>query len=58
MFVIFLIGDEEKCIQCDKRLKVCPMDVEMNNDSRKRKNATECILCNKCKKECPVKALK
>ena len=34
------------------------MDVEVNNDSRKRKNATECILCQKCKKECPVKALK
>ena len=50
--------DEEKCIQCGKCLQVCPMDVEVNNDSRKRKNATECILCQKCKKACPVKALK
>ena len=50
--------DESKCIQCGKCLKVCPMEVEVNNDSRKRKNATERILCHKCTKECPVKALK
>ena len=50
--------DESKCIQCGKCLKVCPMEVEVNNNSRKRKNATECILCHKCTKECPVKALK
>ena len=50
--------DEEKCIHCDRCLKVCPMDVEVNNNSRQRKNATECILCQKCKKACPVKALK
>ena len=50
--------DESKCIHCGKCLKVCPMDVEVNNDSRKRKNATECILCHRCTKECPVKALK
>lgn len=50
--------DEDKCIHCGKCLKVCPMEVEVNNDSRKRKNATECILCQKCKMECPVKALK
>lgn len=50
--------DEEKCIQCGKCLKVCPMDVEVNNNSRNRKNATECILCQKCKKSCPVNALK
>ena len=50
--------DEEKCIHCDKCLKVCPMDVEVNCNSRNRKNATECILCQKCKKACPVKALK
>ena len=50
--------DEEKCIHCDKCLKVCPMEVEVNNNSRKRKNATECILCQQCKKACPVGALK
>lgn len=50
--------DEDKCIKCGKCLKVCPMDVEVCNDSRHRKNATECILCLKCTKACPVKALK
>lgn len=50
--------DEAKCIHCGRCLKVCPMEVEVNNDSRKRTNATECILCHKCTKECPVKALK
>lgn len=50
--------DEKKCINCGKCLKVCPMDVEVNNNSRSRKNATECILCQKCTKVCPTKALK
>ena len=50
--------DEKKCIHCGKCIEVCPMDVEVNNDSRKRKNATECILCHNCTRACPVKALK
>lgn len=37
---------------------ICPMNVEVPNNSRKRKNATECILCMKCVEECPKKALK
>ena len=49
--------DETKCIKCNKCLKVCPMNVEVNNESRKRKNATECILCYECVKACPTKAL-
>ena len=49
--------DKTKCIGCKKCLKVCPMNVEVNNDSRKRKNATECILCYECVKACPTKAL-
>ena len=49
--------DKTKCINCKKCLKVCPMNVEVNNDSRKRKNATECILCYECVKACPTKAL-
>lgn len=50
--------DTKKCISCGKCLKVCPMDVDMTNPSRKRKNGTECILCMKCIQECPGKALK
>ena len=50
--------DEDKCIHCGKCREVCPMDVEVNNDSRKRRNATECILCHNCTRACPVKALR
>ncbi|MDO4852280.1 MAG: 4Fe-4S binding protein [Clostridia bacterium] len=49
--------DESKCVHCGKCLRTCPMNVEVNNDSRKRKNGTECILCMECKDVCPTKAL-
>ncbi len=49
--------DESKCVHCNKCLKVCPMNVEVNNDSRSRQYGTECIMCFDCKKACPVKAL-
>ena len=39
-------------------MKICPMDVEILNDSRKRKNGTECILCLNCAKDCPKNAIK
>ena len=50
--------DEEKCISCGKCKRVCPMDVEMTDNSRKRKNGTDCILCMECVKVCPKGALK
>lgn len=49
--------DESKCVQCGKCLRVCPMNVEVNEESRKRKRGTECILCYECTKVCPAKAL-
>ena len=49
--------DKEKCISCGKCEKVCPMNVDMTDNSRKRKNGTECILCMECVKTCPRKAL-
>lgn len=49
--------DTSKCISCGKCKKVCPMDVDMLDNSRNRKNGTECILCFECAKECPKKAL-
>lgn len=50
--------DWEVCISCGKCKKVCPMDVDMIDNSRRRKNGTECILCFECTKACPKKALK
>lgn len=49
--------DKEKCISCGKCKKVCPMNVDMIDNSRKRLNGTECILCFECVKNCPKKAL-
>ena len=50
--------DEEKCVSCGKCRRVCPMNVNPSANSRKRENATECILCLRCVEECPKKALK
>lgn len=33
------------------------MEVDMTDNSRKRKNGTECILCMACVKSCPKHAL-
>ncbi len=49
--------DKEKCVGCGKCKRVCPMDVDVTDNSAKRKNATECIMCMECVKACPKKAL-
>lgn len=49
--------DKEKCVSCGKCKQVCPMNVDVTDNSRKRKNGTECILCFECVKVCPKKAL-
>lgn len=49
--------DKEKCIACHKCQRNCPMNVDMTDNSRKRKNGTECILCMQCMENCPKKAL-
>ncbi len=49
--------DKEKCVSCGKCKQVCPMDVDVTDNSRKRKNGTECIFCMECVKACPKKAL-
>ena len=48
---------EKKCIKCNKCVKACPMNVEILNDKRSRKNGTECMECVQCVQQCPVKAL-
>lgn len=49
--------DKEKCVGCGKCRRVCPMDVDVTDNSRKRLNGTECILCMECVKNCPKNAL-
>lgn len=49
--------DKDKCISCGKCKQVCPMDVDITDNSRKRKNGTECIMCFECKKNCPKGAI-
>lgn len=49
--------DKDKCVSCGRCKKVCPMDVDVTDNSRKRTNGTECILCMECVKSCPRKAL-
>lgn len=49
--------DTSKCVSCGKCQKVCPMDVDMTDNSRARKNGTDCILCFECVNACPKKAL-
>ena len=49
--------NKDKCISCGKCRSVCPMDVDVTDNSRKRRNGTECILCMECVKNCPKDAL-
>ena len=49
--------NKDKCISCGKCRRVCPMDVDVTDNSRKRRNGTECILCMECVKNCPKGAL-
>ena len=49
--------DKSKCVSCGKCKRVCPMDVDVTDNSRKRANGTECILCMECVKNCPKNAL-
>ena len=49
--------DKEKCVSCGKCKKVCPMDVDVTDNSRSRENGTECTLCMECVKVCPKNAL-
>lgn len=50
--------DAAMCTDCGACARVCPMDVDVRDGSRARKNATECILCLNCVEKCPNGALK
>ncbi len=45
--------EEEKCIECNKCTKACPIVIE----TYKTPNSTECIRCGKCVEVCPTNAL-
>ena len=49
--------DKSKCISCGKCKRICPMDVDVTDNARSRKNGTDCILCFECAKHCPKDAL-
>ncbi len=49
--------DKSRCISCGKCKRICPMNVDITDNSRKRENGTECILCFECVKNCPKDAL-
>ena len=49
--------DKSKCVSCGKCKRICPMEVDITDNSRKRANGTECILCLECVKSCTKKAL-
>lgn len=49
--------DTSKCISCGKCKRVCPMNVDVTDNSRKRENGTECILCFECVRNCSKDAL-
>ncbi len=50
--------DTDRCINCHRCERVCPMDVKILDPSRKRENGTECILCMECKNACPKQAIR
>ena len=57
-FSLFRIKcDKSKCVSCGKCERVCPMNVKITDNSRKRLNGTECILCMECTRACPKDAL-
>ena len=57
-FSLFRIKcDTTKCVSCGKCKRVCPMGVDVTDNSRNRIYGTECILCMECVKHCPKEAL-
>lgn len=46
--------DKEKCIDCGRCEKACPMNVAVRKDI----NVPECIRCGNCKRVCPTDAIR
>ena len=50
--------DKTKCVSCGTCSRVCPMNVDILDPSRKRLNGTECILCMECAAACKKDAIR
>lgn len=50
-------NDTDVCTSCGTCKRVCPMDVDVPDNSRKRRHGTDCILCLRCIEACPKKSL-
>ena len=50
--------DRTKCVSCGSCSRACPMNVDILDPSRKRKNGTECILCMECAAACKKDAIR
>ena len=53
-----LVSDEDRCIDCKKCTKGCPMSLDVNTMVRvKSMENTECILCGMCVDNCPEEVI-
>ncbi|MBN2025333.1 MAG: 4Fe-4S binding protein [Actinobacteria bacterium] len=51
---LHLVGEEEKCLDCKRCNRVCPMSLEVNAMVKAGKmENSECILCGMCVDNCP-----
>lgn len=50
--------DKDKCVDCGKCKRECPMEVDITDNARSRCNGTECIFCMKCVEACPKHAVR
>jgi ferredoxin-type protein NapH len=53
-----LESDEDKCTDCKKCIKVCPMSLDVNGMVKTGSmENTECILCGMCIDNCPMEVI-
>ena len=50
--------NKNKCVSCGKCKKVCPMNIDITDNSKIKQNKSECILCMNCINNCPKNAVK
>lgn len=56
---LIMSADTEKCINCKKCERKCPMSIQVSEEVKLGKVASsDCILCGECADVCPKKVLK